>query len=141
MFMNRMNKMGICCFLIVYFSLNDIILLVPFCAIKKFIDEKIKKIPFLQLQKESYKMEVIYPGIINLAEIINKILHSAPHVAKTGINKSSNQPDLFHYSSYYISIKSIFQVSFVKALKRLEKFCIYVCKCSTNIDIFLPMEG
>ncbi|MDD6145160.1 MAG: Holliday junction resolvase RecU [Mycoplasmataceae bacterium] len=74
MFMNRMNKMGICCFLIVCFSLNDIILLVPFCAIKKFIDEKIKKIPFLQLQKESYKMEVIYPGIINLAEILNKII-------------------------------------------------------------------
>ena len=66
MFMNRMNKMGIYCFLIIYFSLNDIILLVPFYAIKK--------IPFLQLQKDSYQMEVIYPGIINLAEILNKII-------------------------------------------------------------------
>ena len=74
MFMDRMNKMGIYWFLIIYYTKNDIKLIVNYNKIKKIINKKKKKIPFLQLQKESYEMEVIYPGIINLAEILNKII-------------------------------------------------------------------
>lgn len=70
---SRLNGYG---FLILHFYCNDKTFLIPYNKIEDWISKKIKsiKIDFLEKENNVYKLEIQFPGILNVYETISKVI-------------------------------------------------------------------
>ncbi|MDR3163835.1 MAG: Holliday junction resolvase RecU [Mycoplasmataceae bacterium] len=62
-------------FLIIYFSLYESFFLIPFPKINEYVSShRYKTIPYEEIQKMGTKLEIIYPGIIDVVSSIKSII-------------------------------------------------------------------
>ena len=75
LFLKKMcDSFNTCCFLIIYMSKFDKFYLIEFKKIVEYIQlNKTHIIHIDQMTKYGYELEICYPGILNLVEILEKI--------------------------------------------------------------------